>query len=163
MTKKYWKTVLLVGMVWGLLSGCLYDEAAKTCFDFTAENDAQAENDCSTSSGSTSSGTIAIISLSPLDEVVVILNQGLSDENLTGWVLGPENAVEGESYMFPSFSLFPGKVVRVHSSDGGETDTATDLYWEGSDHWAVEDTALLKDANGNTIDSCSNTEACWGG
>ena len=141
------------------LSGCLYDEAAKTCFDYTAEGEGTGECVSVASDG----GNVVIVTVSPADEIVVLGNQGLVDQVMDNWTLGPENAPDGEKYIFGAFTLAVGKYVRVHAGSGTEADTASDLYWEGSEHWVSDDTAHLKDSLGTIIDTCNNADPCWGG
>lgn len=147
-------------LVAGLLAGGCLEDAADTCYNFANENDANQDSSCGGTT--TSEGHIVIVSVSPVDEQVLIFNLGSLDETLTGWVLVNDSSnLENDIYTFQTFSLAEGGYVRIHSIDG--TDDADDLYWGGGDHWNATDTALIKDAAGVTIDSCSNGESCWAG
>ena len=72
--------------------------------------------------------------------------------DLSGWKLTDEI---GYVYTFPSFVLYSGKSVRVHT--GGGTNTVTDLYWNlGLQAWnQTGDRVSLIDAEGRLIDSFS--------
>ena len=153
------KGLVLILVAFYLLSGCLYDEAAKTCFDFSA--DAETTGECSTVT--TGGSSVLIASVSPADEIVILINQSLADQVMDSWTLGPENGTVDKLYTFGSFTLGIGNIVRIHAGSGTEADTTTDLYWEGSEHWVSDDTAHLKDATGTIIDTCKNTDPCWGG
>ncbi len=84
-------------------------------------------------------------------EYVAIRAEG-GHVDLSGWKLTDEI---GYVYTFPSFVLYSGNTVRVHTGAG--TDTATDLYWNlGLQAWnQTGDRVSLIDAEGRLIDSFS--------
>jgi hypothetical protein len=67
--------------------------------------------------GVTGSGTLD-------SEFLTIQNNSAEALPLTGWSL---NDGQGDVYIFPQLTLFPGGTVKVHTTSG--TDTAADLYW----------------------------------
>ena len=160
-----WRQALLALLASALvLSGCLQD-AEDQCFAFNNTNDAAPSDLCisgeSTGTGD-SSGSVTIVSVTTLNEVVVISNTGLLDEDMTGWTLSNEaSSLATDIFTFPSFVLAAGQFARVHSDTG--TDDADDLYWDGAGHWDAGDTAVLNDENGSPIDSCADGDPCWDG
>lgn len=84
-------------------------------------------------------------------EFVVITNTGSRAVKLDGWVLKDR---AGHRYRFDAFRLRPGKSVTIHTGRGN--DDRNDLYWGSKDYiWNNDgDTATLKNASGNTVDSC---------
>lgn len=84
-------------------------------------------------------------------EWVEIKNTGSSTVNMTSWTLKDE---ANHIYTFSDFSLAPSASVFIYSGAG--TDTNTKLYWN-SPRYAVwnntGDTAFLRDASGNLVDS----------
>lgn len=58
------------------------------------------------------------------EEYVCFANDGGQAARMAGWKVRDE---AGNTYTFPSFDLWPGGWVRVHTGSG--TNTATDLYW----------------------------------
>ena len=157
-----WGPLLLLAVLLAL-GGCL-QEADDKCFTF--DNTADPANDpsvCTTGEGTDtggSGGILTIAHVSTQGEVVVIVNTGLLDEDMTGWTLEDELSVlPADTFIFPAFVLLIGKFVRVHSDLG--TDDADDLYWDGGIHWEAGDTAVLKDEVGSLIDSCADGESCW--
>ena len=157
--------VLLVLLASALmLSGCL-QEAEDKCFTFDNTNDPEASGECTggepTETGD-SGGTVAIVSVTTLNEVVVISNTGVLDQDMTDWTLENEgSSLPADIYTFPSFVLTAGNFVRVHSDTG--TDDADDLYWDGAGHWDGGDTAVLKDELGSPISTCADGDPCWDG
>jgi hypothetical protein len=89
-------------------------------------------------------------------EWVRIKNIAHHRKALTGWTL--RNA-SGHRYRFQTFHLAAGAAVKVHTGRG--TNTAANLYWRADKYiWNNGgDTATLKDANGNRIDTCHYTSA----
>ena len=56
------------------------------------------------------------------------------------------------TYTFPSFKLFKGGAVQVHTQNG--TDTAIDLYWgQRQAVWQSGESVLLTDPSGQAQDS----------
>ena len=89
-------------------------------------------------------------------EWVRIRNVTNSRKTLTGWTLRDTSS---HIYRFPAFHLAAGATVKVHTGSG--SDTAGNLYWHASGYiWNnTGDTAVLKNANGSTVDRCSYTSA----
>ena len=84
-------------------------------------------------------------------EYVLIENQGVGSQDMTGWTLGD---VQSHAYFFPTDFILAGEAsVRVWTKSG--TDVATDLYWGLDDPvWGNSgDTASLRDHTGTVIDS----------
>ena len=153
--------VMLAAVV--LLGGCLQD-AEDQCYTFENNFDASASSTCvggEPSETSTTGGSVAIVHVATVNEVVVIVNTGLSDEEMTGWTL--TNEVSGDSadiFTFPdAFILGTGDFVLVHSLTG--TNDADDLYWDGGDHWDTLDSIAMKDESALTIDTCGDGDTCW--
>ncbi len=91
-------------------------------------------------------------------EYIVIRNSGTQSMKMTGWVLhdAPRLGVT-HKYVFHTFTLKPGKSVRVHTGSG--TNTATDRYWGETVYvWGDDaDTATLQNKAGTVKSSCSWT------
>lgn len=85
-------------------------------------------------------------------EWVRITNSATARRALTGWTL---RDAQGHIYRFPTFALAAGASVRVHTGRG--TNTAVDLYWrQGGYIWNNSgDTAILRNASGVTVDTCT--------
>jgi len=87
-------------------------------------------------------------------EWVEIKNQSEKSVNMTNWTLKDE---ANHIYTFPDFTLAPGKSVFIYS--GCDTDTQEKLYWQCPEEgkYAIwnntGDTAFLRDASGNLVDS----------
>jgi len=74
-------------------------------------------------------------------EVVVIKNNGANSFNLNGWMLKNGN---GQTYTFPSFTIYSGATVQVHTTSGN--DTFSDVYWDlKASVWKSGETAALYD------------------
>jgi len=87
-------------------------------------------------------------------EYVTITNHAATKRKLTGWTL---RDASHHIFRFPTFSLASGASVRVHTGSG--SNGAHDLYW-GSAYYIWNNTgdkAILRNANGTTMDTCS-----WG-
>ena len=79
-------------------------------------------------------------------EVVIIKNNGANSFNLNGWML--VNA-DGQTYTFPSFTIYSGATVQVHTTSGN--DTFSDVYWDlTASVWQSGETATLYDPQNNT-------------
>ena len=94
---------------------------------------------------------VSVIGAGTLDaEAVVVKYNGEGELDLTGWHLkDPQGA---STYTFPSFKLFKGGAVQVHSDSG--TNTAIDLYWGQHDAmWQSGEAVLLTDPTGQAQDS----------
>jgi len=90
-------------------------------------------------------------------EYIVIRNSGSHRVTMTGWVLHDvPRAGSTNKFVFPSFSLRPGKTVRIHTGSG--TNSSTDLYWGSSVYiWGDDsDTATLQ-KSGTTMSTCGWT------
>ncbi len=66
-------------------------------------------------------------------EFVKIENQGGSPGNLTNWKL--KNINRGQTYTFPTFTLQPGRWVKVYSRVGINDDD--ELFWAHPDPWPI--------------------------
>jgi len=86
-------------------------------------------------------------------EWIEIKNQGENSVNMTNWTLKDE---ANHIYTFGNFTLAPGKSVFIYSGCG--IDTQEKLYWQCPEgEYAIwnntGDTAFLRDASGNLVDS----------
>jgi len=154
-----WPLLILLASLVIATGGCL-DEAADTCLAWDNANDPEVGTTSCDETGSDSSSQIQIISVDYANDVVILLNSGLTDQDLSGWSL--ENTAKTpvvDIFSFTSFTLTQGRTVRVHSASG--TNDADDLFWDGGDHWGNVDEATLKDSAGIVIDICDPTETCW--
>jgi archaellum component FlaF (FlaF/FlaG flagellin family) len=78
-------------------------------------------------------------------EIVVIKNNGSESFNLNGWML---KDVDGHTYTFPPFTIYPAATVQVHTTSG--TDTFSDVYWSlTTSVWQSGESATLYDPRGN--------------
>jgi hypothetical protein len=78
-------------------------------------------------------------------EVVLIRYGGAEPVALTGWRLTDS---QGNSFTFPSLTLYEGGAVQVNSTSG--SDTVVNLFWGRSEPvWESGDVASLFDAQGN--------------
>jgi hypothetical protein len=87
-------------------------------------------------------------------EWVQITNTGQKARKLTGWRLRDQ---QGHVFVFPRFTLKPGKRVRVHTGTGARD--GNDVFW-GLDWYVWNNTgdrATLRNRGGAVIDTCS-----WG-
>jgi Lamin Tail Domain len=113
----------------------------------------------SNSAGSTPAATVqkglvqivSVIGAGTLDaEAVVVKYNGEGELDLTGWHL--KDAQGTNTYTFPSFKLFKGGAVQVHTQSG--SDTAIDLYWgQRQSVWQSGEAVLLTDPSGQAQDS----------
>ena len=94
---------------------------------------------------------VSVIGAGTLDaEAVVVKYNGDGELDLSGWQL--KDSQGSNTYTFPSFKLFKGGAVQVHTRDG--TDTAIDLYWgQGQAAWKSGEAVLLADPSGQVQDS----------
>jgi len=77
-------------------------------------------------------------------EIVVVQNDSTGPLVLTGWTLKDG---QGNTYVFPQLTLYPGGTLQVHTAAG--QDTAVDLYWgRSSPVWSPGELAALYDAGG---------------
>ena len=84
-----------------------------------------------------------------LSVVVVIKNNGTNSFNLNGWTLKNGN---GQNYTFPSFTIYSGAAVQVHTTSGN--DTFSDVYWDlKTTAWQSGETATLYDPQENVRSS----------
>ena len=85
-------------------------------------------------------------------EYVVIKNTGGGAVSLKSWLLKDK---ANHKYTFGTFKLGAGKSVTIHTGKGN--DDRNDLYWgSGAYIWNNDgDKAFLKNAGGNTVDTCS--------
>ncbi|WP_062460886.1 lamin tail domain-containing protein [Demequina soli] len=87
-------------------------------------------------------------------EYITIKNRSTVAKSLKGWTV---RDVANHVYRFGSFTLKPGASVTLYTGKG--TNTASKRYWGQS--WYIwnndGDTAILKNASGTRIDTCS-----WG-
>ncbi len=79
------------------------------------------------------------------DELVLFKRVGEGELKLTNWRLDDGN---GNRYLFPDLTLYPGGAVQVHTAAG--TNSVVDLFW-GKDAplWQEGKVATLYDADGN--------------
>jgi hypothetical protein len=153
---------LAAGLVFALalfavLGGCLEDAADKS-FKFDNENDKTPEG------GDDQTGVIAIALVMDLHDIVIIVNQGAADKDLTGWTL--ENATGTAKFTIPSFELKIAQFVRVHTNvSESKTDTASDLFASAGEtiNWGGSDTnsVVLRDSSGSPVAQCKSGEPCW--
>ncbi|MEO5874626.1 MAG: lamin tail domain-containing protein [Streptosporangiaceae bacterium] len=88
-------------------------------------------------------------------EWVQIKNSGAARRSLKGWTLRDRG---GNVYVFPAFTLGAGKTVKIHTGSG--KNGASHRYqrrktsvWNNSG-----DAAILRNAAGTSVDSCSWTQ-----
>jgi hypothetical protein len=82
-------------------------------------------------------------------EAVIVKYNGEGELDLTGWSL---RDTSGQVYSFPTFQLFHGGAVQVHTADG--TNTAIDLYWgQRQAAWKSGQAVLLTNPEGDVQDS----------
>jgi hypothetical protein len=144
------RVLALVFALSAVTGGCL-DEAADRRYDYdNPEDTTPAAGDDDTL------GTVAIVFVDDLNDVVVIVNGRATDENLENWTLEPQPL--GDPFTLPAADVQSGGFIRVHSEDG--EDTSTDLYGAGID-WSVADEAILKDDAGEPVSSCEKAAGCW--
>jgi len=81
-------------------------------------------------------------------EVVIVRNRG-GVASLEGWTL---SAVDGDTFTFPTLTLFTDVQVRVHSAEGNST--PSDLYWGRAEPaWTGGELLTLRDAAGTVVDT----------
>ncbi|MCZ6532626.1 MAG: hypothetical protein O7A08_06645, partial [SAR324 cluster bacterium] len=122
------RALLLLLLLPMLLGGCL-DEANDKCFVFDPTSGV-CEGVQSANTGTGALGNVVIFSLTTLNEVVILLNTGLQDEDMTGWTLRNDTTTtitQPNIFTFPGFTLAASRAVRVHSDPG--IDDADDLHW----------------------------------
>jgi hypothetical protein len=89
-------------------------------------------------------------------EWVKLRNVTHSRKTLTHWTLRDS---AHHVYRLPSFTLGAGATVRIHTGSGRRT--SSNLYW--GQHWYVwnntGDKAILRNASGKTVDTCSYTKS----
>ena len=139
------------------LGGCLQD-AADTHYKFNNPNDTTPKN----GGGNGETSTIAIAYVNELNDIVIVVNQGLIDQDMAGWTL--MESTQTQVYTFPAITLTTGQFVRVHTKDTTGTDTTSDLYASGGDtvDWnSTNNTAILSDATGSGMDQCDRADPCW--
>jgi hypothetical protein len=95
--------------------------------------------------GEVKAGIVSVIGAgSPASEIVVVQNDGSNPLVLTGWTLKDG---QGNRYVFPQLTLYPGGTLQVHTAAG--QDTAVDLYWgRSSPAWSPGELVALYDAGG---------------
>lgn len=84
-------------------------------------------------------------------EYVEIANQGGSPQEMTNWKL--RNETYGQTYTFPTFTLQPGRKVKVFSRTG--FDSADELFWWHPDPWPIwgaGNTACIYEADWTQVD-----------
>lgn len=89
-------------------------------------------------------------------EYVTVVNASRATQQLTGWAIKDSY---GHRYVFPAFSLKPGKSVRLRTGQG--RNTVTDVYWGQTEAYIWNndgDTATLLNAKGRAADTCSWTK-----
>ncbi len=86
-------------------------------------------------------------------ERVTIRNDGDAPADLSGWTVSGSKG--DETFHFPGGYILPaGVAMRLHSGDDGIEDPPYDIWWTTKTVWNNSgETASLKDAGGNLIDS----------
>ena len=145
-----------------LLLGACLEEAEDKCFKFNNVNDPNRSSECTGGEGGTF-GNVVIANVNPLNEEVLLINQGTLAEIMTSWTL--ENDTTGlptDIFPFPPFTLLAGNVVTIDSQDSASNpNTAIRLFWDGgANHWNPSDTVVLKDELGALVDSCVDGVSC---
>lgn len=99
-----------------------------------------------------SPGTDRATNLSVNGEYVAIKNGGTTARSLTGWTV---RDAQNHVYRFGTFTLGAGKTVLLRTGKG--VNTTTTRYWGLGYHvWNnTGDKAVLRNAAGTAIDSCS--------
>ena len=99
----------------------------------------------SPAAGEIKAGIVSVIGAgTTASEIVVVQNDSAGPLVLTGWTLKDG---QGNTYVFPQLTLYPGGTLQVHTAAG--QDTAVDLYWgRGSPVWSPGELASLYDAGG---------------
>ncbi|MFH2103384.1 MAG: lamin tail domain-containing protein [Chloroflexota bacterium] len=78
-------------------------------------------------------------------EIVVLENNGEGVVVLTDWRLQDE---DGNTYLFPQLTLFPGGTIQLHTASGA--DSAMNLFWDRViPVWDAGEKAMLYDNQGN--------------
>jgi hypothetical protein len=105
----------------------------------------------STDHSFTTTGTMAIISVDLVGEVVTLLYEGPEMWiNLEGWRL--VSTVGGEEYTFPYYGMIPGPELDVTSGSTALYDPPDSIVWADEDIWEDSgDPAELYDAEGNLV------------
>lgn len=89
---------------------------------------------------------------SELYEYIIVENQSLQPQALSGWRLAHQ--ATGEAYPFPDVTLLPGEQLVVWSGAGEDDLSTGTFYWPTTaGHWAVGDIAELFDASGHVVSS----------
>ena len=93
---------------------------------------------------------VSVIGAGNLDvEAVVVKYAGEGELDLAGWHLRNSS---GHNYTFPSFKLFRGGAVQVHTAGGNNT--AIDLFWgQRQSAWQSGQLVLLTSPEGEVQDS----------
>jgi hypothetical protein len=88
-------------------------------------------------------------------EWIKLKNYGNKAKKLKGWTI---RDTSGHVYKFKEFTLKPDKAVKLHTGSG--SNTKTDVYWHADGYvWNNGgDKAILKNRNGNKVDTCKWTD-----
>ena len=82
------------------------------------------------------------------DELITVRNRG-GTAQMDQWVLAD---AEGNVFIIPALTLFPGGEVRIHTAQG--SNQPTDLYWGRlSPAWSTGELVTLRDAAGTVVDT----------
>ena len=165
---------LLLGVILFAVAGCVQDAELKVfkCTNPVDPNRNLSEPNCDTTAASTSSSTssssgtvtIALIDSVP-PQVAVIVNNGTTAVDLTGWSL--QNADSSKSFIFSSLTLSAGGYVNVHTGTPVGTPPSTDLWSTTAPPWSFSspnNAAYLKDKSlTNVVSKCDSTQtsSCW--
>jgi hypothetical protein len=86
------------------------------------------------------------------DEYVVIKNLSTCFQDMTGWVL-KNISKPSPSFKFPSFTIFPGGIIRVYTDEYHPETGGLTFYYGYGDIWSNDkpDIAVLYDALGNEV------------
>jgi len=97
---------------------------------------------------------IVIVSLAfdQRDEVLTLRNDGLKDQDMTGWMV--LSVTGNQRFRFPDgYVLVRGATVRIHSGPDAVEAPPDDLLWSASYIWNnAGDTAVLLDADEDEVD-----------
>jgi hypothetical protein len=143
-------------------SGCR-SEAQDRNFDFNNPNDPNQDTGVGAGAGT---GQIVIASVDSDPGVVLLVNQGIENTDMSSWTLENDNAPP-DTYTFSGFTLIAGRFVRIHTEAGfnSGTSTATDIYTDPTAlNWGItapNNVARLKNGGGTTIFTCQVGNTCW--
>ncbi|MCZ6558095.1 MAG: hypothetical protein O7A69_10000, partial [SAR324 cluster bacterium] len=96
------RALLLLLLLPMLLGGCL-DEANDKCFEFVS---GVCEGAQSANTGTGALGNVVIFYVDTLRDVVILHNNGLENEDMSGWTLSNDaTTILTDIFTFPTFTL----------------------------------------------------------